>query len=74
MFCIVFNSETLNENVNDVEECQVLGSAIEAFHQLIKKEISMLFDKVITKISEDQLCATSLLIRKNIRVQVKSDA
>ena len=34
----------------------------------------MLFDKVITKMSEDQLPTISSLIGKNIRAQVKSDA
>ena len=34
----------------------------------------MFFDKVITKMSEDQLPTISSLIGKNIRAQVKSDA
>ena len=71
---IYSNIEIVNENVDDIEECHILRSAIEAFHQLINKEISMFVDKVITKISEEQLSAISLLIGKNIRAQVKSDA
>ena len=59
---IYSNSETVIENVDDIEECHVLRSAIEAFRQLINKEISMFFDKAITKISEDQLSTISLLI------------
>ena len=65
------NSETVNENVDDVEECNFLGSAIEAFCQLINEEVSMFFDKVIAEMSKDQLCTLSSLMGKNIKGKYK---